>query len=255
MSEAIRDAVAKGIAFIEANLLREIGVSDVAGAVNYSQFYFSREFTRHTHISVYDYILRRKLSESYKELFGKRCKIVDLACRYGFQSHEVYTRAFRKLFGENPSEATVYKPLAVYEAIDEAYLDFLSGLRTDALDDTVPDCRFEVAGASSELQATENRGVLILLAPDNPYQCSCVLRGEFRGDDRRTLIFHFSNLRRKLRIHHTDAKSAFRYYADNFHDGSMQGGNFMILKPEKTHIDFLLPETNGQGFDFPLNQW
>ena len=243
MSEAIQSAVAKGIAFIEANLLCEIGVSDVANAANYSQFYFSREFTRHTHSSVYDYILRRKLSESYKELFSKRCKIVDLAYRYGFQSHEVYTRAFRKLFRENPSEASVYKPLAIYEAINEPYLDFLSGLRLEAMDGVVTDRCFEVGGASSALEAGEEQTVLVLFAPDNPYQCSCFFRGELCDNDRGRLSFRLQTMRRRLRIHHTYLPYVFRFYADNVHDGSQPGGNYLLMKSEKTHVDFWVPDT------------
>lgn len=240
MSEPIQSAVARGVAFIEAHLLHEIGVSDVANAVNYSQFYFSREFTRHTHISVYDYILRRKLSESYKELFERRPKIVDLACRYGFQSHEVYTRAFRKLFGENPSEAKRYKPLAVYEAIDAAYLDFLYGLRAEEPDCETADSFFEVSGASAALEAGDTYTALVLFAPDNPYQYTCILRGELRGGDRGNLAFRFPKLRLRARIHGTDQRLAFRYYADNFHDGSLPGGNYLLLKPGETHVDFWL---------------
>ena len=125
----------KSIAFIEANLQDNIGVLDVANHVSYSQFYFSREFSKHTHISIYDYILRRKISESYKYLFANSSKIVDLAFRYGFQSHEVYTRAFRKVFGENPSEVAVYKPFAIYEPINGRYLEFLSGLKIERIDE------------------------------------------------------------------------------------------------------------------------
>ena len=123
----VYDAVRKGIDYIEANLQNDIGVWDVANAVNYSQFYFSRQFSSHTHISIYDYILKRKLSESYKRLLAEKPRIVDLAVKYGFSSHEVYTRAFRKMFGQNPSEAAVYKPLLLYETIDDDYLRFLCG--------------------------------------------------------------------------------------------------------------------------------
>ena len=92
MSLAMRGVVLQGIHHIEANLHERIGVSDVATAVSYSPFYFSRAFSAHAHISVYDYILRRKISEAYKELFSDRPRIVDLAIRYGFQSHEVFNR-------------------------------------------------------------------------------------------------------------------------------------------------------------------
>ena len=137
------DSIKKGIAYIEANLHNSIGVADVAGAVSYSQFYFSREFSRYTHISIYDYILRRKISEAYKCLFETAPKIVDLAFSYGFQSHEVFTRAFRKMFGENPSDVRDYKPLAIYEAIGEDYLSFLDGLKAKRLDNAPKECVFE----------------------------------------------------------------------------------------------------------------
>ncbi len=131
MNQDIRSAVLKGLQYIEANLCKAIGVSDVADAAAYSQFYFAREFSRLTHISVYDYILRRKLSESYRELLQTRSKIVDLAFQYGFQSHEVFTRAFRKLFGETPSEVKICKPLLMFDPIDDEYLSFLSGLQIE----------------------------------------------------------------------------------------------------------------------------
>lgn len=56
-------AVRKSIEYIEENLQNDIGVCDVSAAVCYSQFYFSRQFSAYTHTSIYDYILKRKLSE------------------------------------------------------------------------------------------------------------------------------------------------------------------------------------------------
>ncbi len=60
--------VAKAIRYIEDNLRGDIGVADVANAVHYSQFYFSRLFSQCVRVSVYDYILKRKLTESRKAL-------------------------------------------------------------------------------------------------------------------------------------------------------------------------------------------
>ena len=166
------ESVAKGIAFVEANLQSSIGVADVARAVSYSQFYFSREFSRYTHTSIYDYILRRKISEAYKCLFEASQKIVDLAFGYGFQSHEVFTRAFRKMFGENPSETRDYKPLAVYEAIDREYLDFLYGLKAERGTCAMRDFNFELdagsdtnPGDSTLILLNKNESVLLCEYP------------------------------------------------------------------------------------------
>ena len=241
MSEPIQDAVLQGLAFIEANLHKDIGVSDVAARASYSQFYFSREFARHTHCTVYDYILRRKLSEAYQELFGKRIKIVDLAFRYGFQSHEVFTRAYRKMFGENPSESRDYKPLAVFKPIDEAYLAFLSGLRVDTAERAVEDCYFEVTGASETLETVGYNCLLVLLSPQNRYNFQCVFRGALRHEQGEFLAFNLSGLRQPARIHHTNMQLVFRYYTDHFHDAGTIALNYILLRSQDTYIDIIFP--------------
>ena len=241
MSPTMLESVMQSISFIESNLHNDIGVCDVANAVSYSQFYFSREFSKHTHISLYDYILRRKLSESYKELFNKKSKIVDLAFRYGFQSHEVYTRAFRKVFGENPSEATVYKPLAVYEPIDEPYFNFLSGLHIEIIDNLTGDCFFEVKRVSSVSELNLGGSFLVLLSQKNLFNINCVFQGNLSCSESEFLSFTLSTMRQKIRINHTDAKLAFRYFVDYFYDVDEMSSNFIIIQKGKDHIDILLP--------------
>jgi AraC-like DNA-binding protein len=235
----IFESVKKGIAYIESNLQSTIGVSDVADAVSYSQFYFSREFTRHTHISVYDYILRRKVSEAYKCLFGTGSKIVDLAFRFGFQSHEVFTRAFRKTFGENPSEAVLYKPLAIFEVIDSRYLDFLYGLKTAFPDETACDCFFEPAGG---LRGTEDCSVLMHLGAENLFDCRNVFRGVLTTDDSPHLSFRLCRMKTKLRIFHTDEALAIRYFFDHVYNDSEMGGNYVLARKGPGCIDILISQ-------------
>lgn len=241
MSITIHASVMKGIAFIENNLYNDISVYDVANSVSYSQFYFSREFSKHTHISIYDYILRRKISESYKLLFATNSKIVDLAFQYGFKSHEVYTRAFRKVFGENPSEAVVYKPLAVYEQINEPYLDFLNGLKVEVAGNAVPDRFFEVNSAA---QLDDGNNFLILLAKNNLQSCCSILNGNPSYNENKFLSFPLRNLKHKIRIYHTDAKLSFRYFIDYFFDIDELGNNFILIQKEKNYIDFIIPSNH-----------
>ena len=160
MSEAILDAVAKGLRFIEENLYQEIGVNDVAKAAAYSPFYFSRVFSRHAHISVYDYILKRKLSPILQGICtAGGTKSWSLPSGTAFSRTRYIPRAFRKLFGENPSEASVYKPMAVYEPISQAYLMFLSGLRMEAGDHCASELCFEVSGAGARAGGREFAGL------------------------------------------------------------------------------------------------
>jgi len=238
MNKTIHESVLKSIAFIEANLHNNIGVLDVANAVSYSQFYFSREFSKYAHISIYDYILRRKVSESYKDLFNSESKIVDLAFRYGFQSHEVYTRAFKKVFDENPSEAAEYKPLAIYEPIDEAYLDFLYDLKIDIIDTTIAGCFLEV---DSVAEMNAESSTLVLLSKDNLLSYTSIIQGSLRYEESDFLSFKLSNLKHKIRIHHSHTTHSFRYFIDHFYDPKEISSNYILIKKEHDYIDIIVP--------------
>lgn len=228
-------SVRKSIDYIEANLQNDIGVCDVSGAVCYSQFYFSRQFSAYAHTSIYDYILKRKLSESYKLLFTEKPRIIGLALQYGFSSPEVYTRAFRKMFGENPSEAAVFKPLLIYEPIDESYLDFLVALKVEIIDMPAADCFFEPDGGGAGASA------LILLSGDL-LGVKCVLGGRVIDSESSRLSMKLSGLKTRIRLHHTDTRHSQRYFFDNFYDASSMTSNFILLKDYGSFIDVVAPE-------------
>lgn len=248
----IYESIKKSIAFIEDNLSNDIGVSDVANSVSFSQFYFSREFSKYTHISIYDYIIRRKISESYKYLFNNRPKIIDLAFLYSFKSHEVYSRAFRKIFGENPSEVTIYKPFAVYEAIDENYLLFLKNLKIELLDYCIKECVFEVDSASD----LDNEGsFLFLLSKEHLLSCNGTIKGKLESKmnwqtssfvlnkSNKALSFQLCSLKHKLRIFHNNTKHSLRYFLDNIYDRNEIGSNYILILKENDYIDFYIPST------------
>lgn len=232
------ETVLEAIRFIEANLEEEIGVIDVASAVNFSQFYFSRLFSRCARISVYDYILRRKLSESYKALFRGRERVIDLAVRFGFQSGEGYARAFRKMFGENPSEADLYKPFDVYEPIDYEYLMFLDGLDAEPMDHPAGDCHFRAEGAA-DLSAEGD--LLVMLDGGHLKAVRAVYSGRAGQKPERALSFRLDGLTHKTRIHYRDAKCAFRYFTDNMYDAAEMRSDYVLIKKGAEFLDFLVP--------------
>lgn len=236
----IFESVKKGIAYIESNLHRETGVRDVADFVAYSQFYFSREFSRHAHISVYDYIIKRKISESYKQLFREKGRIADLAFAYGFQSHEVYTRAFKKIFGETPSEAAVYKPLAIFEAIDERYLEFLHALRVEEIGLPCQNCFFEIekpAGSGPESCR------LVLLSKTNLLKIETVFQGGLTADESPYISFNLKGAKKIVRIHHTDIALCLRYFTEHYYDASIMRGNFILLNQKNGCTEVAVPVT------------
>jgi AraC family transcriptional regulator len=98
------DSICEALEFIERNLKAEISIANIAAAVCYSLYHFCRTFNRIVHHTPYDYLIRRRLTESIKELTQTDRKIVDIALAYRFNNHETYSRAFKRMFWIQPSE-------------------------------------------------------------------------------------------------------------------------------------------------------
>ena len=99
-----RESILRSIRYIEANLGESIPVSDVAREAGYSLYHFIRLFSAITGFTPKDYILHRKLTEAAKLIASTDRRIIDIAFEFEFQTHESFTRAFRRFFGENPAE-------------------------------------------------------------------------------------------------------------------------------------------------------
>lgn len=234
----IYESVKEGLDFIEDNLEKSIGVLDVANAVSYSQFYFSRKFSELTHMSIYDYIVRRKLTESYKYLFNTKSRIIDVAYKYGFKSHEVYTRSFKKAFGFNPSEIKEDKSLALFERIGDEYLTFLDYLRIEKINEDVSDCYFE--GEPTE-EIVNDKDLLIVLSKDNYSIKEYLLKGKMELNRDKVLSYELMNLKHKIRIYSNNTKLAFRFFIDNYYNIDEMGSNYILISKGKDLIDIIIP--------------
>jgi len=106
--------------YIEEHIHEKISLQAVSQVAGYSSPYFSRLFKKQTGMSISDYIRRRKLQYSMKELEAGS-KVVDIAVRYGFDTHEGYARSFGKVYGSAPH--AVQKYIASYGLKEEWKID------------------------------------------------------------------------------------------------------------------------------------
>lgn len=98
------DSIQKTIDYIEANLKEELDINRAISESGYSLTHFYRIIQSFSGISLKDYIRNRRLSEAAVALRMSDTRIIDIAMEYDFQSQEVFTRAFLRLFGITPGQ-------------------------------------------------------------------------------------------------------------------------------------------------------
>ena len=76
----------------------------LAKKLGYSEFHVSRKFKEISGMQFREYLRQRKLAFALKEVRDTEEGILDIAVRYGFSSHEAFTRAFKESYGITPSE-------------------------------------------------------------------------------------------------------------------------------------------------------
>ncbi|WP_019637468.1 GyrI-like domain-containing protein [Paenibacillus fonticola] len=90
---------------IEQRLEGRLNIEEVAKAACVSPFHFQRMFLMLTGMTVAEYTRKRKLTLAAQELAMTSSKVIDVALKYGYDSPESFTKAFRKIHGVPPSEA------------------------------------------------------------------------------------------------------------------------------------------------------
>ncbi|MFC6233307.1 AraC family transcriptional regulator [Paenibacillus allorhizosphaerae] len=102
---ALVESLQKAIDYMEDNLLEQLTIEVISKQANLSPFHFQRTFMILTDLTVGDYLRRRRLTLAAQELTSTVCKIIDLAYKYGYETPEAFSKAFRKQHGITPSEA------------------------------------------------------------------------------------------------------------------------------------------------------
>jgi AraC family transcriptional regulator len=99
------ESLQRAIDFMEDHLIDDLSIEDIAKQANVSEFHFQRIFTILTDIPVGEYLRRRRLTLAAQELSHSESRIIDIALKYGYDTPESFSKAFRKLHGLTPSQA------------------------------------------------------------------------------------------------------------------------------------------------------
>lgn len=127
-SESIKVA----IDYIENNLTNDITINDISKKCYISPYYFQKGFAMLCGYSVSEYIRNRRLSLAGLELLNTDNKIIDIALKYGYDSPDSFTKAFKRFHGSTPidirnKKGTLkdFSPLKINVSLDGGYsLDY-----------------------------------------------------------------------------------------------------------------------------------
>lgn len=81
-----------------------VTLARLARRLGYSEFYVSRKFKEISGMQLRDYLRDRKLAHALREIRDTDGGLLGIALKYGYSSHEAFTRAFREAYGVTPSE-------------------------------------------------------------------------------------------------------------------------------------------------------
>jgi AraC family transcriptional regulator len=91
--------------YIESHLTYTIEYKELAKIVCCSEYHFQRMFSFISGVTLSEYIRRRRLTLAAIELQSKNIKIIDIALKYGYESPEAFSRAFKSMHGVSPTSA------------------------------------------------------------------------------------------------------------------------------------------------------
>lgn len=89
--------------YIEDNLEGKISYDTAARLACCSTYHFQRMFSYIAGVPLSEYIRRRRLTLAGFELRTGGVKVIDTAMKYGYESPEAFSRAFKKLHGVLPA--------------------------------------------------------------------------------------------------------------------------------------------------------
>ena len=94
----------KAIDYIEENLDGTISYQKIAKIAGCSVYNFQRVFSYITDKSLSEYIRSRRLTLAAFDILNTSDRIIDIAVKYGYESQDSFTRAFKNFHGILPSK-------------------------------------------------------------------------------------------------------------------------------------------------------
>ena len=98
------NTVFRSLAIIEEKIREKLTVEMLAESIHFSKYHYQRIFKEAVGDSVMRYVTRRRLALAADDLVNTDNSILDIALKYGYDSHEGFSRCFKAYMGIAPKE-------------------------------------------------------------------------------------------------------------------------------------------------------
>jgi AraC family transcriptional regulator len=100
-------SIQKVIDYIEVNLKEKLDSKQLADSAGFSKSHFLLIFQVYTNYSLMSYIRMRRLCMAAKAIKESNDTITDISYSFCFESHDVFSRAFKRTYGITPYQYRV----------------------------------------------------------------------------------------------------------------------------------------------------
>lgn len=114
-----RTPIFRSLAVIEERIQEKLTVEMLAESIHFSRYHYQRMFREVVGDSVMAYVTRRKLALAAEELTRTGGTVLEVALKYGYDSHEGFTRSFKAYLGITPTEFRKYHPSVCFPGVRE----------------------------------------------------------------------------------------------------------------------------------------
>jgi AraC family transcriptional regulator len=153
--------IQRTIEFIEANMSDYLSLTKLAQIACFSEYHFHRVFQTMVGDPVMDYVRKRRLARAAYQIAHTDKRLIEIALDCGFQSHENFTRAFKKMFEITPiayRKQGIRTPLySKADVLQRKFNPYLGGIRMDFSLVTKP--AFKWIGYELKTTSTEGRNL------------------------------------------------------------------------------------------------
>ena len=102
------DPIFRSLLEIEAHIQEKLTVTALSESIHISKYHYQRIFREAVGESVMRYVIRRRMALAAAELAETDTSVLEIALRYGYDSHDGFTRAFRTVLGVTPTDYRKY---------------------------------------------------------------------------------------------------------------------------------------------------